>query len=117
VGALSRASSFLIGNWRWSTWGPFRETSQELVLAAGCLFFALRRIAATFANRSGKFCNAMADSTTKYPQLIARVSPALKEAVETAADRSGLTVSGWMRWVLVESTGLNIETDQKETSA
>lgn len=46
VGALSRASSFFIGNWRWSTWGSFREASQELVLATGCLFFALRRIAA-----------------------------------------------------------------------
>ena len=56
----------------------------------------------------------MADSTTKYPQLIARVSPDLRNAVFAAADRSGQTVSGWMRRVLVESTGLNIETDQKE---
>ena len=24
---------FLIGNWRWSTWGLFRETSQGLALA------------------------------------------------------------------------------------
>ena len=49
---------------------------------------------------------------TKYPQLIARVSPALKEAVLTAADERGETVPSYLRRVLVESTGLNI--DQKE---
>ena len=54
---------------------------------------------------------------TKYPQLIARVSPALKEAVLTAADERGETVPSYLRRVLVESTGLNIETDQKENSA
>ena len=26
---------FPIGNWRWSTWGPSRETPQELVLSTG----------------------------------------------------------------------------------
>jgi len=77
---------------------------------AGNLFFPFRSIAATFANRSGKL-QPMTDFT-KYPQLIARVSPALKEAVLTAADERGETVPSYLRRVLVESTGLNI--DQKE---
>jgi len=53
---------------------------------------------------------------TKYPQLIARVSPALKEAVLTAADERGETVPSYLRRVLVESTGLSIDDDQKRIS-
>jgi len=46
-GSLLEPAAFPIGNWRWSTWGPFREPSQELVLAvgggsAGDLFFPFR---------------------------------------------------------------------------
>jgi len=50
---------------------------------------------------------------TKYPVIRARVSPDLREAVFAAADKSGQTVSDWMRRVLVESTGLNIDDDEK----
>jgi len=47
IGMPSLGVVFPIGNWRWSTWGAFRETSQELVLAvgggsAGDLFFPFR---------------------------------------------------------------------------
>jgi len=116
VGALSRASSFLIGNWRWSTWGPFRESSQGLVLATGCLFFALRPIAGECQACSSRLVPKMVD-WNKYRVLRARVPLDLEAAVITAADERGETVPSYLRRVLVESTGLNIETDQKETSA
>jgi len=53
---------------------------------------------------------------SKYPEIRARVSPTLSEAVITAANERGETVPSYLRRVLVESTGLNIETDQKETA-
>jgi len=114
VGALSRASSFLIGNWRRSTWGPFRETSQELVLAppiAGCLFFAFRSIAGKSQRCNSRLVPKMVD-WNKYRVLRARVPLDLEAAVITAADERGETVPSYLRRVLVESTGLNI--DQKE---
>jgi len=46
----------------------------------------------------------MTDSTKKYPQVIARVSPALKADVLAAADKSGLTVSNWMRRALLSAS-------------
>jgi len=50
----------------------------------------------------------------KYRVLRARVPADLEAAVITAADERGETVPVYLRRVLVESTGLNIETDQKE---
>jgi len=41
---------------------------------------------------------------TKYPVIRARVSPDLREAVFAAADRSGQTVSDWMRWALFSAS-------------
>lgn len=63
---------------------------------------------------------------TKYPVVRTRVSPDLRDAVFAAADKSGQTVSDWMRWALLSASTeaepvapllTNTETDQKETSA
>jgi len=51
----------------------------------------------------------MTESTTKYPQVIARVSPALKADVLAAADKSGLTVSDWMRRALFSASSSEAE--------
>ena len=50
---------------------------------------------------------------SKYPEIRARVSPTLREAVLTAADERGETVPSYLRRVLVQSTGLNIDDDEK----
>ena len=49
---------------------------------------------------------------SKYPVVRARVSPDLEAAVITAADERGETVPSYLRRVLVESTGLNIDDDE-----
>jgi len=53
---------------------------------------------------------------SKYPEIRARVSPTLEAAVITAADERGETVPSYLRRVLVESTGLNIETEKRTAS-
>jgi len=93
---------------------------------AGCLFFPFRPIAVVNYKHVITLVNKMVD-WTKYPLHATRVSPALKEDINIAADKSGLTVPDWTRRVLLSASSseaepvasllTNTETDQKEDVA
>jgi len=46
---------------------------------------------------------------TKYPEVRTRVSPALKDAVLAAADKSGLSEPDWTRWALLSASSSDAE--------